>query len=60
MQRQSIVQDEIDDLMISLGLDEDGVVVPEDLQGQVQAALDRDRTISWDKALRRIVQDRDL
>jgi hypothetical protein len=60
MQHQAVVQDEVDDLMISLALDEDGVIVPDDLRIQVRTALDRDCTMSWDEALRRIVQDRDL
>ena len=54
MARQALVQERIDAVLAGLG-DTDGPAVPDDLEEQVRAILDANPTISWDAALRTII-----
>ena len=54
MRRQAAVQDSINDLLASI--DEDDVVVPSGLRDELAQALNSDPAVTWDKALRLIVQ----
>jgi hypothetical protein len=55
MTKQALVQKQIDELLAKLGDDE--ATVPPRLVGKVTRLLKADPTLSWDEALRRIVED---
>ena len=54
MASQALVQERIDAVLAGLG-DTDGPAVPDDLEDLVRAILDANPTISWDAALRTII-----